>query len=533
MKRAYVVWLVTGGLLVAACAAPVHYREAANLPGQPPQSVEPAPFSGLKVVNGAPYADMYFHHYGVNPTIDTAEEPISTFSVDVDTASYTVARSYLDRGHLPDPAAVRVEEFINAFRYELADPGHALFSVNVEGFPSPSRPGYHLLELGLRAKDVPASERAPALLVFTIDTSGSMAMENRLGLVQRSLKLLLQTLDARDQVAVVTYGDDAKVMLPPTPISHRAQIEAVVDGLSSTGSTNVQSGLQLAYALAAAAPASMNRRVILCSDGVANNGLRTDADGIFDSVQAHAKTGVRLTTVGFGMGNYNDVLMEKLAQRGDGQYAYVDRLSEARRLFVEQATGTLQLVARDVKLQIMFDPEVVSRYRLVGYENRLLAKEDFADDKVDAGDLGAGHTVTALYEVKLREKAPNKPLAMLRIRYKEPDDPEAKSALFETTLKREALRARYEDASADAQLAFVVAQFAEKLRGSYWVRHVKWPELQARWEKLPQVMRTRADVMELGSLLSRAAALDVRGYRFAKDLPVELMDFDDVPVVQR
>ncbi len=533
MNALKVFALAAGALFVAACASRYHEPPTG---APPPPREAPAPFSGLKVVNGEPYADMYFHHYGVNPTIDTAEEPISTFSVDVDTASYTLARSYLDRGHLPDGAAVRVEEFINAFSYAYEDPKASILSVATEGFPSPSRPGYHLLKLGLRAKDVTAAERAPALLVFTIDTSGSMGMENRIGLVQRSLKLLLTSLSAQDQVAVVTYGAGAQVVLPPTPASHRSFIEAAIDGLALSGSTNVQAGLKLAYALAAEAPASMNRRVILCSDGVANSGLRTDADGIYESVQAHARQGVRLTTVGFGMGNYNDVLMEKLAQRGDGQYAYVDRLAEARRLFVEQATGTLQLVARDVKLQVAFDPEVVDRYRLLGYENRLLAKEDFADDRVDAGDLGAGHTVTALYEVKLRAPDPSrvaKPLATLRIRYKEPRDPEAMGALFEAPLSAASLRPRYEDATPDARLAFVVAQFAEKLRGSYWVRHVKWPELRARYEALPQAVRARPEVTELGALLARAAKLDARPDRFAKDVPAEGMDFDDVPVVRK
>ncbi|HYH97030.1 vWA domain-containing protein, partial [Hyalangium sp.] len=359
-----------------------------------------AEFSGLAVVNGKPFGDMYFKHYGVNPTIDTEEETVSTFSVDVDSASYTLARSYLARGHLPEEEGIRVEEFINAFKYDYPNPGDAPFGVQVEAFPSPNRRGYHVLHVGIKGREVSASERQPANLVFTIDVSGSMAMENRLGLVKRSLALLVEQLDSRDTLAIVVYGDSARTVLEPTRATNRSRIFSAIESLKPEGSTNVQAGLEMAYAIAASQVREGTvSRVILCSDGVANNGI-TGADDIFESIKEYARRGVRLTTVGFGMGNYNDVLMERLAQVGDGQYAYVDQLPQARRLFVEQLTGTLQLIARDVKVQLEFDKAVVSRYRLIGFENRLLNKEDFANDKVDAGDIGAAHTVTALYEVK-------------------------------------------------------------------------------------------------------------------------------------
>ncbi|HEX8703709.1 MAG TPA: von Willebrand factor type A domain-containing protein [Myxococcaceae bacterium] len=502
-----------------------------------PSEPEPAQeFSGLRVVNGKPFADMYFKHYGVNPTIDTEEESVSTFSVDVDTASYTLARSYLSRGHLPEEEAVRVEEFINAFKYDYTDPGNAPFGVQVEAFPSPNRKGYHVLHVGLKGREVSRAERLPAHLVFTIDISGSMAMENRLGMVKRALALLVDQLDARDTIAIVVYGDGARTVLEPTRATDRGRILEAIDGLRPEGATNVQAGLNMAYAIAARqAREGAVSRVILCSDGVANNGI-TSGDAIFASVKDYAQRGVRLTTVGFGMGNYNDVLMERLAHQGDGQYAYVDQLAEAKRLFSEQLTGTLQLIARDVKVQLEFDKAVVSRYRLIGFENRVLAKEDFANDKVDAGDIGAGHTVTALYEVKFRE-APARSassFATLRIRYKEPSTTleAGSSGLVEKTLPTAIVRQSLEAASGPSQLSVVVALFAEKLRGSYWARTVTYEQLLRLWSELPEPIRVRPEVGELRELIKVAKVFDSRGDKFEKTVPVAKMDFDHVPVVR-
>jgi Ca-activated chloride channel family protein len=524
--------------LVAGCSmrAPVHERSGEAKPSAPSHGDSPADFSGLPVVNGKPYADMYFKSYGVNPTIDTEEESVSTFSVDVDTASYTLARSYLARGHLPEEEAIRVEEFVNAFKYDYPNPGNAPFGVQVEAFPSPNRRGYHVLHVGIKGREVSTSERQPANLVFTIDVSGSMAMENRLGLVKRSLALLVEQLDERDSLAIVVYGDSARTVLEPTRATNRSRILEAIDSLKSEGSTNVQSGLQMAYALAASQVREGTvSRVILCSDGVANNGI-TGADDIFESIKEYARRGVRLTTVGFGMGNYNDVLMERLAQQGDGQYAYVDELPEARRLFVEQLTGTLQLIARDVKVQLEFDKSVVSRYRLIGFENRLLNKEDFANDKVDAGDMGAGHTVTALYEVKFRDaQALTAPaFATLRIRYKEPGTPleAGTSQKVEKALPSAIVRQSLEAASGPTQLSLVVALFAEKLRGSYWARNVSYADLLRLWNQLPERIRTREDAGELHQLIQQARANDKRGDKFEKMTPVANMDFDHVPVVR-
>ncbi|MBS1152386.1 MAG: von Willebrand factor type domain protein [Myxococcaceae bacterium] len=472
---------------------------------------------------------MYLQHYGVNPTIETSDEATSTFAADVDTASYSLARAWLGRGELPHEGAVRVEEFINSFDYAYRPPEKEAFAVQVEVFPSPNRKGYHVLHLGLKGKEVRASERKAANLIFTLDVSGSMAQENRLGLAKRALELLVDQLEEKDTVALVVYGDAGRLVLPPTPANQRAKILAAIAALRPEGATNVQAGLEIAYAQALKAfkPGGINR-VVLCSDGVANNGVTT-ADALFAKVKARASEGITLTAVGFGMGNYNDVLMERLADQGNGNYAYVDRLDEAKRIFVEQLTGTLEVIAKDVKLQLEFNPAAVERYRLIGFENRVLDKRDFANDKVDAGELGAGHAVTALYELKLRRRDVAK-LATFRARFKQPDG--HTSALVERALPMSIVRDELKAATGPARLSLVVAGFAEKLRGSYWARNLKWDELLAMWEQLPPPLRERQQVAELRLLILAARRLDTRGDRFEKEAPLASMDFDRVPVLR-
>lgn len=471
----------------------------------------------------------FLRHYGVNPTIETSDERFSTFAADVDTGSYTLSRGYLQRGQLPPEAAVRVEEFVNAFEYAYRAPEKEAFAVQVEAFPSPNRKGYHVLHLGLKGKEVSAAARKPASLVFTLDVSGSMASDNRLGLAKRALTLLLEQLDERDQVALVVYGDAARVVLPPTNATQKERIAAAIHSMRSEGSTNVQAGLELAYtvALKAFKPDGVNR-VILCSDGVANNGITT-ADGIFAKVKARASEGITLTTVGFGMDEYNDVLMERLADQGDGQYAYVDKLDEARRIFVEQLTGTLQVIAKDVKLQLEFNPEAVARYRLLGFENRALSKQDFHDDKKDAGELGAGHSVTAVYEVKFKSRAPAT-FATFRARFKQPRA--ATSGLVEKALPMALVKDQVSASSGPARLSLVAAGFAEKLRGSYWARNLQWGELLELWETLPEGLKRQPRVEELRALLLSAKRLDTRPDRFESVAPLASMDFDRVPVLR-
>lgn len=469
-------------------------------------------------------------HYGVNPTIETRDERISTFAADVDTGSYTHARAYLQQQQtLPPEAAVRVEEFVNAFDYGYRAPQEEAFAVQVEAFPSPYRTGYHVLHVGVKGREVKAEARQPANLVFTLDVSGSMNDPHRLPLAKQALTVLTQQLDARDQVALVVYGSTAHVVLPLTPASQKERIIEAINRMQVEGATNVQAGLELAYELALKGfrPGAANR-VILCSDGVANNGVTT-ADALFAKVKSRASEGITLTTVGFGMGTYNDVLMERLADQGDGHYAYVDRLDEARRIFVEQLTGTLQVIAKDVKLQLEMNPDAVERYRLLGFENRALAKEDFANDRVDAGELGAGHAVSALYEVKLKSRAPSH-FATFRARFKAPRGHQ--SMLVEKQLPMSVVRDQPNAATPPSRLSLVAAGFAEKLRGSYWARTLSWGQLQAMWKGLPGELRETPRVRELGELISTAARLDHRQDRFEKEMPVASMDFDHVPVLR-
>jgi Ca-activated chloride channel homolog len=370
-------------------AAPAEAAPAAA-PADAPKPADVPDFDSLQVLKGERLQESMFQHYGTNPTVDTSEDPVSTFSVDVDTASYSMARAMIEHGALPDPAAIRVEEMVNSFRYDYAPPRSegVPFSVVAEAFPSPNRKGYHVLLLGLRGRVVEEKERPPANLVFVVDVSGSMEAGNRLELVKQALGVLVDDLRENDTVAVVVYGDNARIVLPAASGAEKERIKRALALLKPEGSTNVQSGIMLGYEVAERAlrPNSANR-IILCSDGVANSGI-TDADGIFRTVSAQAQRGIALSTVGFGMDNYNDVLMERLAVKGQGRYAYVDRLSEARKVFTENLGGALVTIARDVKVQVHLDPNAVQRYRLLGYENRKLSRRDFDDDKVDAGEIG-------------------------------------------------------------------------------------------------------------------------------------------------
>jgi Ca-activated chloride channel family protein len=304
-----------------------------------------------------------------------------------------------------------------------------------------------------------------------------------------------------------------------------------IDSLTTDGSTNVQAGLKIGYKMARKNfQEGWINRIVLCSDGVANNGI-TQADKIFASVKDEAKDGITISTVGFGMGNYNDVLMERLADIGDGNYAYVDRIEEAKKIFQEQLTGTLQVIAKDVKIQLEFDKKKVTRYRLLGFENRRLEKHQFDDDKIDAGEIGAGHTVTAMYEVKFTDAAKDGDFGTLRIRHKKPEG--GSSTKIEKALPYAIVRADYAKASPPTKLSFVAAAFAEKLRGSYWVRNLEWNHIVGYWEDIPAPLRNRADVQELGDLIRKSRSLDQRGDKFEKDYgPVAEMDFDNVPVLK-
>jgi Ca-activated chloride channel family protein len=458
------------------------------------------------VPSPAPPADMYFRDAGTNPFVDAREDRLSTFALDVDTGAWTLARSYLERGMLPPREAIRVEEFVNAQRYEDPAPRRGEFTLTAEGAPSPFVPDdrYRLLRFAVKAREVDAYERKPANLTFVIDVSGSMDRENRLGLVKRALGLLLDELDSEDRVGLVVYGSRGRVLLEHTR-DHEA-IRDAIRRLVPEGSTNAEEGLRLGYDLADQAwREGWINRIILCSDGVANVGA-TGPESILARIGKEARRGIALTTVGFGMGNYNDELMEQLADQGDGSYHYVDQLDEARRVFVENLSGTLQTVAKDAKVQVEFDPRSVERWRLVGYENRDVADRDFRNDRIDAGEVGAGQSATAVYEVRLSEEArAGDPLATLRLRWKSVDGGRVVEADQELTVGD--VGRSFDRASRDLRVAAIAADFAERLKGTRYSRDGSWSDLLAEARHLRRELPRDATVTELARLVERAAGL--------------------------
>jgi Ca-activated chloride channel family protein len=340
--------------------------------------------------------------------VDSA--PLSTFSIDVDTASYSNVRRFLTDGQLPPPGAVRVEELINYFDYAYNEPaGDVPFGIDVEVNQAPWNTRHRLVRIGLKGREFAAGQRPACNIVFLLDVSGSMRAANKLPLVQRSMKMLVNELNARDQVSIVVYAGAAGLVLAPTEATDRPTIFEAIDGLHAGGSTAGGAGIQLAYRQAREAfiDGGVNR-VVLATDGDFNIGI-TDRSSLIKMIEREARTGIALTALGFGMGNYKDSTLEQLADHGNGNYAYIDTLSEARKVLVEESGGTLVTIAKDVKIQVEFNPALVSSYRLIGYENRALRDEDFNDDRKDAGEIGAGHTVTALYEIVPRGRGYDTP----------------------------------------------------------------------------------------------------------------------------
>jgi len=458
--------------------------------------------------NDEAFDDMFFEDYGVNPFVDTEDDHLSTFALDVDTGSYTVMRSYVNRGELPPDEAVRVEEFVNYFdqAYDYPPEGEA-FAIRLDGgpFAFAETDRYLMMRVGIQGYAVAAADRQDVALTFVIDVSGSMDMENRLGLVKRSLELLVEQLRAGDSVGIVVYGSNARAVLDPTSGEDKGAILEAIYSLHSEGATNAEEGLLKGYQMALEGynPDGINR-VILCSDGVANIG-RTGSDSILERIKGYVSEDVTLTTVGFGMGNYNDVLMEQLANNGDGFYAYVDTLREAQRLFVDNLTSTLQVIAKDAKVQVAFDPEVVARYRLVGFENRAIADDEFRDDTVDAGEIGAGHCATALYEIKLHPKASGR-IATVHLRWEDPDTHEVteQSHDFGTV----DLSGSFGSARPHFQMAVVVAEFAEILRESYWAQTSTLASVLEEAERVEKLLPGDADVAEFVELVRQAQAIE-------------------------
>ena len=420
---------------------------------------------------------MFFDNYGVNPFLDTEDDNLSTFAMDVDTGSYTIARNYLmNEQQLPPAEAIRPEEFINYFDMHYPSPEQEAFSINLDAAPAPfGFENHYLLRVGIQGKYIRPEDRTPALLVFVIDVSGSMDREDRLELVKESLALLVNELREDDRVAIVVYSRNTRAILNPTSASNKDTILQAIDRLKPEGSTNVEGGIRLGYELAAENQREDEiTRVIVLSDGVANVGL-TDPNEILAEIKSGVKQGITLSTIGFGMGNYNDVLMEQLANDGNGNYYYVDNLREARRIFVHNLTSTLQIIGYNAKIQVEFNPEVTDRYRLIGYENRAIADQDFRNDTVDAGEVGAGHSVTALYELALENEDVEGVIATVYIRYEDADTHEVIELSQEITV--DDLLADFEQASPEFRLIAGVAEFSEILRESYWAEDANYNDL--------------------------------------------------------
>ncbi|MCA0395553.1 MAG: VWA domain-containing protein [Proteobacteria bacterium] len=449
-----------------------------------------------------------------NPVQRVVEQPVSTFSIDVDTGSYSNVRRMIRQGVRPPADAVRAEEFINYFDYGHPGPASLAtpFRASTELAPAPWNPQRQLLMVGIKGYDVDKATLPPANLVFLIDTSGSMNSPDKLPLLKQSFAELTRQLRPQDRVSIVVYAGSAGLVLPPTSGERKDEILAALDRLQAGGSTNGGDGIRLAYAMAKRAFVRDGvNRVILATDGDFNVGT-VDGGSLETMVADQRKSGIALTTLGFGQGNYNDHLAERLADAGDGNHAYIDTLQEARKVLVEELSSTLLTIAQDVKIQIEFNPALVAEYRLVGYENRLLAREDFANDKVDAGDIGAGHEVTALYEITLvgsgAERLPplryggattggnaaSGELAHLRLRYKRPG--EATSRLIETPVLRSALRTR---PSESMQFAATVAAWADALRGGKHLDGWDWTSIAraARDTQGRDPWRLRAEFAEL------------------------------------
>ncbi len=420
-----------------------------------------------------------FKNYGQNPWVDATKDHLSTFAADVDTASYTIMRRKLNEGALPPPASVRVEEFVNYFDYAFPEPTAGTpFSVVVQAAPSPMNAARHILRVGVATKAKTEQERKPAHLVFLVDVSGSMSGDDRLPLAKKALRILVENLKEGDTVALVTYAGATKLVLQSTGVENKARILSAIEELHSGGSTAMASGIDLAYQQAAKGlkPNTISR-VIVLSDGDANVGSATH-DEILKTIAGHVKEGVTLSTIGFGMGNYKDETMEQLANKGNGNNFYVDSLDAAKKIFDKQLGSTLEVVAKDAKFQIDFDSKLVSRYRLVGYENRDIADNDFRNDKVDAGEIGAGHQVTALYEVELTAegKQAKAPIATVRIRHKAPNGEKATESAFPMI---GGPAESFANAPVDFRFAFAVAAFADVLRGGEDADHWSLKEIRA------------------------------------------------------
>lgn len=470
--------LKTEQLTARIASAPASYATADML-YLPEMSYQPEPSSET------------YRSYQDNAVVKASEHPVSTFSIDVDTGSYANVRRFLQQGQRPNPQAVRVEEMINYFRYDDAAPHNreTPFSVTTEIAATPWNNKTHLLRIGIRGYAVEKNKLPPANLVFLVDVSGSMQSPDKIDLLKSGLRMLVKQMKAQDKISLVVYAGNSGVVLEPTSGAEQYKITAAIDALTAGGSTNGAAGIELAYNMAQRGFIKNGiNRILLATDGDFNVGV-TDFEQLKNMVETKRQQGVSLTTLGFGTGNYNDQLMEQLADAGNGNYSYIDTLSEARKVLVGEMQSTLMTIAKDVKVQIEFNPAQVAEYRLIGYENRLLQREDFNNDRVDAGEIGAGHSVTALYEISLAQDATriddlrygdktepkrvnikaDDELAFVKFRYKLPN--EDTSRLIDQPITTQQITATLAGTSESFRFSAAVAAFGQSLRGGKYMEH--------------------------------------------------------------
>ena len=493
---------IAAALMVAACGDPSHRHnsgEKVSVINSEPDEVmeeevevtsneaalmEPSANATSKMILSSPPQQRNAETYKEikeNSFVAVAQQPVTTFSADVDRAAYANVRRIIGYGQIPPKDAVRIEEMVNYFDYDYPAPEEGSASplrVSPELAPAPWNPNHLLLRIGLQAKKIDLAKAPPSNIVFLIDVSGSMDEENKLPLLKSSFKMLLGQLRPDDKIAIVTYANGTKVALPSTSVKDKEKIIKVLDNLYASGGTSGGKGIQLAYEQAQKSfIKNGNNRIILATDGDFNIGINNTTD-LEKFIEKQRESGIYMSVLGFGMGNYRDDMAETIADKGNGNYAYIDNITEAKKVLVNELSGTLFAVAKDVKLQLEFNPKYVKEYKLIGYENRMLANEDFTNDKKDAGEIGAGHTVTALYELvpsdgkvaqsfryqsqELNEKGKGNELGFLKIRYKDPKVKDAKSVEITEPLvfNKKALK----ETSTDYRFAASVAEFGILLR---------------------------------------------------------------------
>jgi Ca-activated chloride channel family protein len=514
-------------------AAPKPARQKLAFDGGTAGYLQQAPASAIVAQD---QVDTYYRDQGrdkftdieTNPVKIAKDEPVSTFSVDVDTASYSFVRGSLNQNVLPQKDAVRVEEMINYFPYDYAGPQDKAvpFKANVSVFPTPWNADTRLMHIGIKGFSLNGQEKPKSNLVFLIDTSGSMDSPDKLPLLQNAMKMLVETMGPEDTVSIVTYAGSAGTVLEPTKARDKAKIIGALDRLMAGGSTAGAEGIRQAYQLAEQSfdKTGINR-VILATDGDFNVGI-TDPEELKSFVERKRETGVTLSVLGFGRGNYNDEMMQTLAQNGNGNAAYIDTINEARKVLVDEVNSTLFTIAQDVKIQVEFNPDTVSEYRLIGYETRMLKREDFNNDKVDAGDIGSGHTVTAIYEItpkdskaklnddlRYGEASPSQAqgadeYGFVKIRYKLPGEKDSK--LITEPVKINASATTVESAPQEARFTAAVAAFGQLLRGGQYTKSYSFDDVIALGQaaKGTDAFGYRAEFINLVRLAKTAQGLE-------------------------